>query len=401
MFPKHVLGILLLALGIVTLAIMQAISVGQPIEQAPRLETYRSLTEPIPPAPLTNPENTKTARPRQITEKKQEDTILCNSKNWLPCSPGQEFYCPPSGDAQCKAGDLPSPTEQVQARAITAKSIVALRCHYKTNNTVIKDAYGDENGDIIFSGGGSGVIINPGGYILTAKHIVDPKWSNFAFASTTSERNKNLYENIEFNYCDVGIPPRDDLPTQEQIKEINPMILVDSFPYTATLYFKPPKSNLSDLEYRKQDFAVLKITGLVKGCEIFGPCKLLSSYPYNPVLYQEIPGRPGQINELINFGYPAEASPAFKGLYLLKGAVGPLVEYYGGDGYFKNGYFLIAWTANDLIPGRSGSPVFWKGYVVGIEFSGGEGQPLNYAVGMPAIHQILKDNGLEGILKTN
>lgn len=29
------------------------------------------------------------------------NTIACNGKNWLPCPTGQQFYCPPVGDAQC------------------------------------------------------------------------------------------------------------------------------------------------------------------------------------------------------------------------------------------------------------------------------------------------------------
>lgn len=78
------------------------------------------------------------------------------------------------------------------------------------------------------------------------------------------------------------------------------------------------------------------------------------------------------------------------------------MQYYGGDQYFKNEPFDFSWSAIDVLPGRSGSPVFWNGYVIGIEDSDAVNNiTSDYAIGLPAIEQILNDNGLGSVLATN
>ena len=278
-----------------------------------------------------------------------------------------------------------SATQQDMPQAnIAEQSLVALLCHYSDGVTLSR---------------GSGVIIDSQGYILTAKHIVDPQWTSWAYGTAPS--------NNTLEYCEVGIPPIATLPTVQQIQTFNSLINVPTpFPFVATLYFEPSQGQLSNNEYRALDFAVLKITGPSANCsQSYSSCALPTAWPYSPVNYSIVPNTAQNV-EVFNFGYPGEAiststSNNFN-TFDLKGAVGPLTQYYSGDQFFKNEALNFEWSANDVIPGRSGSPVFWNGYIVGIEDSGDSGNStIDQAIGLPAIDQILKNNGLENLLSTN
>lgn len=325
------------------------------------------------------------------------DNIFCNGNWYTPCTSGQ-FSCSASGSAQCLSSD--STSTPPQPRSIVAKANVGLLCHFKINNSSLREEYASTGGEYLAKA--SGIIINPQGYILTAKHLIDPQWTNWAYATMLSDSDKALYADITLDYCEVGLPETQQLPTPEQIKTINPSIaLVHPFPYITNLFFKPSQGKLSDKEYMSLDFAILKITGPLKDCQTFNLCNLPNSYPYNPVFYNSVPDKS---DTLIDFGYPGEADNSDGGAFtnfFLKGAVGYLKKYYGGDKYFQNLPFYFDWFADDLRPGRSGSPVFWNGYVVGIYFSSEDMSPDYYALGMPAIYQILKDNNLDKILFTN
>jgi hypothetical protein len=71
-----------------------------------------------------------------------------------------------------------------------------------------------------------------------------------------------------------------------------------------------------------------------------------------------------------------------------------------GDKYFKDKPFLFKWQASDVLPGRSGSPIYWQGYVVGIDVSEStNNSTMDYAVGMPVIADILRNNGMGDVLR--
>ena len=129
---------------------------------------------------------------------------------------------------------------------ITAKSLIALNCYAKSNNLTITQKYGDSRGDIKWMLG-SGVLINPQGYILTARHIVDPQWEVSSYGTFLSAKERKLDSQLIFDYCEVSFPIDDtNLPTTKQIRTQDPHIkLTRPFPYIATLYFTPSKENLS------------------------------------------------------------------------------------------------------------------------------------------------------------
>ena len=277
--------------------------------------------------------------------------------------------------------ELQPQTPSLPPGNIAEQSIVPLLCHYSDGSEAR----------------GSGVIVDPQGYILTAKHVVDPKWTSWAYEKAPT--------NATLDYCEVGVPPPNTLATAQEIESVNPIINVPTpFPFVATLSFEPSQGQLSDNEYRQLDFAVLKITSPMNNCAAFNACYLPTRYPYSPVYYADVPGT-ASFNQILNFGYPYETASTSTDnftLYYLKGTVGRLTQYYVGDQYFDKQPFNFSWSGIDVLPGRSGSPVFWNGYVVGIEYGGDVDNVTNdVAIGLPAIDQILKANGLENILSTN
>jgi len=273
------------------------------------------------------------------------------------------------------------------------KSVVGLWCYYNSRSSQLNLMVGSQS--IVFQS--SGVIINPQGYILTAKHVVDPAWTKKAYATSTDGLDI-LYDNIDFDHCDVGnLPDGRSLPTPDDIKTFNPMLDIGAMRYRASLYFDPPQGSMSESEFETADFAILKITGPADHCSTwYTDCSSSGPFPYAPVLYSSIPAV-GQ--SLITYGFPVEASPDYQSKLFLKGAVGRIAEYDNGDNYFKNTPFQIQWTADDVMGGRSGSPVFWKGYAIGVLYEKTTYSPTSTIMAMPAIYKILSNNGLGNVLR--
>lgn len=325
-----------------------------------------------------------------------EDSVLCNGEWWFPCDSGFKFYCSTTTGPYCDLDNTRHGASNIIPRDIDALSIVGLHCHYKSKRP---QNFPSHVLDML----GSGVIINPEGYILTVKHLVDPQWINFAFDNPL---RGELNDVREFLYCEVALPPKNiTLPTIENIKNPDLGITIDPpLPYIATLYFNPQQGDLSDLEYSNLDFAILKITEVLPNCLSFVDlCDLPSVYPYSPVFYNEALK---DNDEIINFGYPSvEYIYPKQGTvtgFILKGAVGFMDTYYRGDQYFENLNFIFNWSAYNIVPGSSGSPIFYKGYVTGIQYAGDyiNDKTSGRAIGLPAIQQVLIDNGLENLLST-
>lgn len=272
---------------------------------------------------------------------------------------------------------------------INPTAIVYLNCHYKPSPGREVMTLGEEK-----LTRGTGVIINPQGYIVTARHLVDPEWSVLAYPEDSKRAlYMNLKDNYLFDFCETAPPTGDTLPTAAEIRALNPGTLAGPFEYAATLYFKPAKENISESEFTSLDFALLKITR-VAYCQKEA-CPLPALFPYTPVRLDTPPLN----HEVLSFGYPIEAVVGYNPQ--LKGAVGTLKEFYGGDSLFKNKPLTFQWIATSARQGRSGSPIFAKNYVIGIEL-GAESQntTINYGLGIPAIQEILRSAGQMNILST-
>lgn len=315
-------------------------------------------------------------------EVKKESSVSVNSKK-------EKTVPPPKTPPPKTPPALPKVVEQ---RKINEKSIVALRCHYTTKNNILTDGFAYK-GELLSSG--TGVVVNPAGYILTTRHLVDPLWINQVQSGTLTAPEKTLNENKVFDYCEVGFIRDGTLPGREDIINRNlEAEIKNPFLYVANSYFLPKATGFSDKETNTLDFAILKITGAWKDCKYFGGCNLPASFDYNPVFI----GRPDKISEIISYGTQDKMIYDLKDL-TMKGAIGILKNYHNGDKYFNNEFLDFDWKVpRGMREERIGSPVFWKGYVVGINYALEPGDYRKvYTVGTPAINKILQDNNLGNI----
>ena len=232
--------------------------------------------------------------------------------------------------------------------AIHSESIVGLNCFYRRRDT----------GEVFNTGRGSGVIINPRGYILTARHVVDFGFSLAAGGDTNN--NQVLAAASDFERCDVGIPgPGTSLPDAGTIRSINPTTQLAVLGYTAKIATSlPPYDGKSQSELLANDYAVLGIDGISSDGPYFGITKLPSAFPFSEILRE--PDFPPVGDEILTYGFPGDVtsgkSAAFNTLYLV-GSVGT-VEAVFSDGFIQ--------TKMEVSGGRSGSPLFWRGRVAGI-----------------------------------
>ena len=235
--------------------------------------------------------------------------------------------------------------EVLEEIPINLQSIVALRCIYINPDT------GDKR--TVF---GSGAIVSEDGSILTARHMVDAKYIYKA------SNGKQGFYGYQLSHCDVGFPKETaTTPTVQQIRSINPFIIIDFLPYVAKIDFLPDTSALSPAEESLFDVALLKITDLSEDAKIFGITKIPDSFAYNTLLGN---GLPEEGEEVITFGFPS-GIPDYGSYFRLQGSVGHIKRILGGDQFFRNKPVEIE-RLMETIGGRSGSPLFWKGYVIGV-----------------------------------
>lgn len=236
-------------------------------------------------------------------------------------------------------------TEKIEEVPINMQAMVALRCVFVSPNATDKRiAYG------------SGTIISDDGIILTARHLVDT-----AYIYEASNGRQGFY-GYELSHCDVGFPKDSaTTPTAEQIRKINPFTNIDFLPYVARIDFLPNTSELSSAEKSLLDVALIKIIGLSEDAKIFGFTALPDSFATNTLLGNALP-KGGE--EVITFGFPS-GGPDYGSHFRLQGSVGHIKRILGGDQFFRNKPVEIE-SLMETIGGRSGSPLFWKGYVIGV-----------------------------------
>lgn len=225
-------------------------------------------------------------------------------------------------------------------------SIAVLRCTFVNGSDGIVHAYG------------SGAIVSPSGHILTARHVIDLA---YAYAATDGRQGVLGYR---LTGCEVGVPASDaSAPTPAQIRAINPFTQVQSLPYRAEVEFVPAElaADANDLERQFIDLAVLKITGVTRDAARSFGASLPATFVSSPLIADVLPA-PGE--EVISFGFPS-GTPTYGSTFYLQGSVGTVEEYIAGDLFFKNEPIGIHATM-ETIGGRSGSPVFSRGHIVGV-----------------------------------
>jgi S1-C subfamily serine protease len=239
---------------------------------------------------------------------------------------------------------------------------------------------------------GSGVIINSGGNILTNRHVIEQPESQ---TSITGSFGNTIPITVDYSLdrCDVGqLAAGASLPTIPQIQSINPYVNIPVLGYTAQPVFVSPAAGLSVSEIQYADFAVLQITGLSQSGPTFGVTSIPQSFPYAQLLpIKQYPKIDGQV---VTYGFPGDVTSGqgnFFQTLTMTGSVGSVTSVAVGDRFYANVPLLIK-TDMGIAHGRSGSPLFWRGYVIGlVTFFIGDNQTDSGSVASDAI---LK--GLEG-----
>lgn len=238
------------------------------------------------------------------------------------------------------------------AKDIDIQSLVGIQCNYK-------NAAGK-----IAANRGSGVFINSSGYILTNRHLVDRVWTNTAYGD-------NLDLSFVLEDCDIRFYENAALISSEAPDARFFELGIPDF--KAAVAFLPNEEGLSDTELKRLDFAILRVTK-----------KNESKYlPYeNPKIHAASVFLPKEdtmsdwIAEIKKKTFLALGFP-FQGLsanpesyfqeYRLFSKQGTIADVYGGDLFFLNKPFLFKTEIEpDAYGGRSGSPMFYRGYVVGV-----------------------------------
>ena len=241
---------------------------------------------------------------------------------------------------------------------------------------------------------GSGVIINSQGNILTNRHIVE---TQDEYASITDSNGNKIPITVSYalDHCNVGqLSANTHLPTVSEIQTVNPYVQIPVLGYTAEPVYISSTYGLSPSEIQRADFAILRITGLSQDGPTFGITSVPSSFPYAKLL----PTQPYVLtdNQLLTYGFPGDVTQgqgSFFETLTMTGSVGRFTRLDFGDQYYADAPLTI-YTDLAIAHGRSGSPLFWRGYVIGIvTFFIGENQSNSGAVASDAILKRLKYTG--------
>ncbi len=287
------------------------------------------------------------------------NSILCNGIYWSPCQIGQQFYCPESGDAECVLENN-QPIEEskqyyLEPQAISLRSIVGIQCNFENDK-------GDK-----FSYRGSGVFIHPDGYILTVRHLIDPEWTKWAYDDQDIDINYNRFIDcyVRFLHSEREISPTDQSPYG--FFDLHKTFSGQQYDFNAEITYLPDNSELSEYENKQLDYAILKTTE--KNTAKYFSNESPKIY-HSPILManveQWISQIKGQKVLIPGYAYQAIGAAAFEQYRLLtKDAT--VLNIFKGDKAFKENPFIIETKMHpDAFGGRSGSPIFYKGYIIGV-----------------------------------
>lgn len=274
-----------------------------------------------------------------------------------------------------------TPPKPVEPRKVDTQSIVGILCTFSNVNPDSND-YKKKKYQR-----GSGVIINYDGFILSNRNVVDPGFFQ-----------PEDWEDYQLEDCLAGSAPKEyRTPSEAEIKAISPFIQIPVLTYIIEPVFAPFETLISDYENDWLDFALFLITDLNPDAKSFGITSLPKKFPYTPILISDIPNKNERI---LNYGYPTGTTIgllATINTIFIQGLLSHITDLWTGDQRFKDELFLIQSkldTEGTAEGGRFGSPIFWKGYVVGIHIYK-EDLSLNiYNLGVQPILDVLESNGI-------
>lgn len=285
-------------------------------------------------------------------------------------------------------------TELPPEMPINSDAIVGVLCYF---NVTVTDS---QNGAVTHEPQeevrGSGVIIDSRGYILTNRHVIEQP-EETTTATDTSGNGIPVTVDYSLDHCEVGqVAAGSHLPTVSEIQSLNPYIQVPVLGYTAQPVYISSTYGLSANEVDAADFAILTITGLTKVGPTFGVTSVPSSFPYVELFSAAQYLVPG--TQVITYGFPGDVTAgqgnAFETL-TMTGSVGTVSEIEVGDRFYADTPLVIL-TDLDVAHGRSGSPLFWRGYVVGlVTFYTGDNRTSSGSVASEAILKALRSTNYD------
>lgn len=248
-------------------------------------------------------------------------------------------------------------------RPVMLQSMVGIVCNYK-----------NVQGETVQIRG-SGVFISAKGYILTNRHLVDPVWATWAY------QDNEIDETLKLADCEIRFLNFEKTIGVAEYQSGG--IRLDATPYgfldlsknpgglyydvKAELAYLPDEQGLSEAEKQNLDFAVLRVTS--KNPDKY-PGNQMPKMTAAPILLPAIPHWEAILKHkkilIPGYAYQEAGANSFQDYRLLT-KEGEIMKIYVGDELFTDTPFVVETKIYpDSSGGRSGSPLFYNGYVVGL-----------------------------------
>jgi len=245
---------------------------------------------------------------------------------------------------------------------------------------------------------GSGAIVSANGYMLTNRHVVDQEFTAQYFGGEAGYTLKN--NECKVYVIEAGISRTVSWSPKSQYAFYDIPSNATNFDFMVEVVYVPSEEDgLSDDEIQSLDFALMKLKSwntsrYPKKKPTLYAAPVLGTYIQNEEEGIVIPG----------FAYQATGIGSFNTLRMLPKR-GTTTGYILGDDKFAGAPVDLAIRyIPDVYGGRSGSPIFWKGYITGILktrwIPGLSGEKLHAPqVAIQPVLELLEENGLIDVIE--